>query len=190
MNRETITPANVAGQADESSENISPEQVLVQAFQSFEAELLGTLFHVLGNIEDARDAFQESFIRCWKRQDSLCEIQNIKAWVFRIAYNISFDIRKSAWRRKGRALTEPEMSALATEQQPDSQMQQTEEVNKIREVIKSLDEGERDVFLLRQNGEMTFEQISQFLDIPIGTAKTRMRRAVLKLHGLLESENQ
>lgn len=190
MNREAITPATVVGQADDSADQLSSEQVLVQSFQSFEAELLGTLFHVLGNIEDARDALQETFIRCWKRQDSLHEIQNLRAWVFRIAYNISLDIRKSAWRKKRQALGDAEMSLVAAEQRPDSQMLQTEELYKIREAIQSLDESERDVFLLRQNGEMTFEQIGQFLNIPVGTAKTQMRRAVLKLHGILGKENQ
>ena len=74
MNRETITPAVTAEQAavrgDKLShdpvpqDQVSPELVLVQAFQSFEAELLGMLYHILGNIEDARDACQEAFVRC------------------------------------------------------------------------------------------------------------------------------
>ena len=188
MNRETIMPANAAEQAADPAGNVSPEELLVQAFQSFEAELLGTLYHMLGNMEDARDAIQEAFIRCWKRQDSLHEIQNLRAWIFRIAYNISLDIRKSAWRRKKQALGEKEPDVVATELQPDAQMQQKEELGRIREAIQSLDESERDVFLLRQNGDMSFDQIAQTLDIPIGTAKTRMRRAVLKLHGILNTD--
>ncbi len=188
MNRETITPAIAAEEAAVREGDLSPEQLLVQAFQSFEAELLGTLYHVLGNIEDARDACQEAFIRCWKRQDSLHEIQNIRAWVFRIAFNISLDIRKSAWRKRRQPLAEGEAALTAEEQSPDSNMRQTEELQQIRAAIGTLEQGEKEVFLLRQNGEMSFEQIAQTLEIPVGTAKTRMRRAVMKLHGILNEE--
>ena len=192
MNRETITPDAAIKRKTEqdavSGNEISPEAVLVQAFQSFESELLGTMYHILGNIEDARDACQEAFVRCWNHKDSLREIQNVRGWVFRIAYNISLDLRRSAWRKRRQPLGEDEANLTATELQPDSKMLQTEELNRIREAIQSLDEGEKEVFLLRQNGEMSFEQVAQTLDIPLGTAKTRMRRAVMKLHGILAEE--
>ena len=190
MNRETIKPASDAEKAAGSGDAFLPEQFLVQAFQSFEAELLGMLYHVLGNMEDARDACQEAFIRCWKRQDTLHEIQNVRAWVFRIAYNISLDIRKSAWRKRRQTLGDQTENIATTENRPDSEMLKNEELIQVRETIRSLEQGEREVFLLRQNGEMSFEQIAQTLDIPIGTAKTRMRRAVMKLHDILSEGNQ
>jgi RNA polymerase sigma-70 factor (ECF subfamily) len=196
MNRETITPATAAGNDETAAGNVSdrldavsgdcvsPELVLTKTFQSFEAELLGMLYHILGNIEDARDACQEAFVRCWNRQDSLHEIQNLRAWVFRIAYNISLDIRKSAWRRHRKPLDSRE-EPHTEENQPDSKMLQMEELAQLRTAIQSLEPGEKEVFLLRQNGEMSFEQIARTLEIPVGTAKGRMRRAVLKLHGEL-----
>ena len=191
MNTETITPAIVAEPdtvpvKDITPEGVSPELMLMQAFHSFEAELLGMMYHILGNMDDARDACQEAFIRCWNRQNSLHEIQNIRAWVFRIAYNISLDIRKSAWRKRRQPLGDKEVLFLAAaEQQPDLRMQQMEEMAQLRAAIQSLDPVEKEVFLLRQNGEMSFEQVARTLDIPVGTAKTRMRRAVMKLHGSL-----
>ena len=169
---------------------ISPEVVLVQEFQSFEPELLGMMVHILGNIEDARDACQEAFVRCWNHRESLCEIQNIRGWVFRIAYNISLDLRKSAWRKRRQPLGDGEAYLTAAEQPPDSNLRHAEELRRIREAIRRLDAGERDVFLLRQNGEMSFEQVARTLDIPVGTAKSRMRRAVMKLHGLLGDSGQ
>jgi RNA polymerase sigma-70 factor (ECF subfamily) len=170
-----------------SENNTSPEVLLTKAFQSFEAELLGMLYHILGNIEDARDACQEAFVRCWNRRGSLHEIQNLRAWVFRIAYNISLDIRKSAWRKRRQPLDSRE-EPPAEENQPDSKMLQTEELAQLRTAIQTLEPGEKEVFLLRQNGEMSFEQIARTLEIPVGTAKTRMRRAVLRLQGLLGKE--
>ena len=200
MNRETITPAVATEQAAVRGDKLSPEQVsqdqvspevlLVQAFQSFEAELLGMLYHISGNIEDARDACQEAFVRCWHHLDSLHEIQNLRAWVFRIAYNISLDMHKSAWRRRRQPLGDDEGVMASAEQQPDSKMMHREELAQLRVAIQSLEPGEKEVFLLRQNGDMTFEQVAQTLEIPVGTAKTRMRRAVMRLHGILGTSDE
>ena len=188
MNIETITPAAATEQDAVPGNEVSPELLLVQTFQSFEPDLLGMLYHILGNIEDARDACQEAFIRCWNRLDSLHEIQNLRAWVFRIAYNISLDMRKTAWRKRRQPLGDSEATLTVEEQPPDSQMMQREALAQLREAIHSLEPGEKEVFLLRQNGEMSFEQVAQTLEIPVGTAKTRMRRAVMKLHGILGEE--
>ena len=45
---------------------------------------------------------------------------------------------------------------------------------------------EQEVFLLRQNGELTYEQIAEMLTVPVGTVKTRMRMALGKLREVLE----
>ncbi|MDR1382918.1 MAG: RNA polymerase sigma factor [Planctomycetaceae bacterium] len=184
MNNETISP----DKTDISDGENSSEIVLSQMFRTIEAKLLGMLYHVLGNIEDARDALQETFIRCWKHRDSLHEIQNIRAWIFRIAYNIARDVRKSAWRKRRQALPYDENEILSHKTKVDDAMIQSEELKQFRRAIRSLDNEEKEVFLLRQNGNLTFEQIAQTLNIPLGTAKTRMRRAVMKLHSILEEQ--
>src|SRR5438045_5237215 len=58
---------------------------LEEAFAQYQAELLGTLFYLVGNMEDARDALQEAFVKCWRSHEKLVEVQNLKAWIFRIA---------------------------------------------------------------------------------------------------------
>ncbi|MDR1492705.1 MAG: sigma-70 family RNA polymerase sigma factor [Planctomycetaceae bacterium] len=182
MNNETISPDKI----DISREENSSEIILPQIFRTIEADLLGMLYHVLGNIEDARDALQDTFIRCWKHRDSLYEIQNIRAWIFKIAYNIARDVKKSAWQKRRQALLDDENGILSHEPKADDAMIRSEELKQFQKAIQSLDNEEKEVFLLRQNGELTFEQIAQTLNIPLGTAKTRMRRAVMKLHGILE----
>jgi RNA polymerase sigma-70 factor (ECF subfamily) len=183
MNREMI-PAELETETSATYKNISSQELLVQVFREIESELLGTLYHILGNTDDAQDAIQEAFLRCWKRIDSLAEIQNVKAWVFRIALNISFDFKRSAWQKKRQVLSD-EDKIVAKVETPETVMAQKEELAQLRQAIAQLEENEKEVFLLRQNGGFPFEQIAQMLEIPLGTAKTRMRRAVMKLHGLL-----
>src|SRR5947209_8821006 len=84
--------------------------LLEAAFAQYQSELLGTLYYLVGNLEDARDALQEAFLKCWRHQDEVSGVQNLKAWVFRIALNTGRDIRASAWRRKRQSLPEEEAS--------------------------------------------------------------------------------
>jgi RNA polymerase sigma-70 factor (ECF subfamily) len=62
-----------------------------------------------------------------------------------------------------------------------------EELVQLRQAIAELRSEERDVFLLRQNGELTYEEIAEALAIPVGTVKTRMRLAVTKLRAAVAS---
>ena len=55
---------------------------LESLFDDARGEILGTLFYLVGNMEDARDALQETFLKCWRKRDQVGDIVNLKAWVF------------------------------------------------------------------------------------------------------------
>lgn len=158
---------------------------LEDAFALYQPELLGTLFYLVGNMEDARDALQEAFIKCWRSHEKLVEVQNLKAWIFRIALNTGRDIRETAWRRKRQALGEDESMIASREDGPDLLVEQDERLNRLRQALSDLRPEEQEVFLLRQNGEMTYEEIAVALEVPSGTVKTRMRLALAKLREVL-----
>ena len=158
---------------------------LEDAFAQYQSELLGTLFYLVGNLEDARDALQEAFIKCWRNQDKLAEIDNLKAWIFRIALNAGRDIRETAWRRKKQALPEDEAMLTCTREGPETIVEHDERLARLRAAMHQLRPEEQEVFLLRQNGEMTYEEIGEALDRPPGTVKTQMRLALKKLREVL-----
>src|SRR4029077_20870856 len=84
----------------------------VCAFNEVRAELVSTLFFVLGNQEDAQDAAQDAFLKCWRTRQTLVEVRSMRAWIFRVGLNASKDLHRSAWRRRSRPLTStPEASA-------------------------------------------------------------------------------
>jgi len=167
---------------DDGSAARSPaERKLEDVFTRFEPELLGTLQHLLGNPDDARDALQEGFVRCWKKRDAVDEIANLRAWVFRVAYNVGLDLLKSGWRRRRKAVAVEELEPAARDGEPEERALERERLVALRDAIRRLDGKEKDVFLLRQNGALTYEQIAQATGLPIGTVKTAMRRALAKL---------
>ncbi|MCH5375289.1 MAG: RNA polymerase sigma factor, partial [Planctomycetes bacterium] len=81
---------------------------LEDAFSCYQAELLGMLYHLVGDFEDARDALQETFVKCWRHREKVAELDNLKAWIFRIALNTGRDVRQTAWRRRKKSLPDDE----------------------------------------------------------------------------------
>lgn len=159
--------------------------LLEEAFQRHQGELLGTLYYLVGNLEDARDALQNAFIKCWRHQAEVGNIENLKAWIFRVALNAGRDIRETAWRRKRQGLPEDEASLASRQDSPDMIAEHDERLTRLREALHELRAEEQEVFLLRQNGELTYEQIAEMLAVPTGTVKTRMRLALARLREVL-----
>jgi len=161
-------------------------QRLETQFDEASQELFGSLVCCIGNLEDARDAYQETFLKCWRHRDQIEQVTDLRAWVFRIAINTGRDYRKTAWNRRRRPLHDHDPGSgdtfmSATTESPDASMQRQEELEQIRVAVGSLRDEDREVFLLRQNGELTYEQIASALSLPLGTVKTRMRNALTRL---------
>jgi RNA polymerase sigma factor (sigma-70 family) len=162
-------------------------RLLEAAFAQYQAELLGTLYYLVGNLEDARDALQEAFVKCWRHQAEVAAVENLKAWIFRVALNTGRDIRETAWRRKRQGLPEDE-SMLVNQERPETIVEHDERLTRLRQALAQLRPEEQEVFLLRQNGELTYDQIAQELNLPTGTVKTRMRSALAQLRTALAEE--
>ena len=181
----TAPESKAAPKAPASQPRARDAAALEDAFALYQPELLGTLFYLVGNMEDARDALQEAFIKCWRNHEKLVEVQNLKAWIFRIALNTGRDIRETAWRRKRQSMGEDESMIASQEDGPDLLVEQDERLSRLRQALSELRAEEQEVFLLRQNGEMTYEEIAEALGVPSGTVKTRMRLALSKLREVL-----
>jgi len=183
MNRSEATrPADLAGDAE-------PSDLLERAFARHQHELLGMLYYLVGNAEDARDAFQEAFLKCWRRRESVSQIENLRAWIFRIALNTGRDLRSTPWRRRRRPLPQEESALRGEESQAEEQASRREQLDLVRRALLGLRPEEQEVFLLRQNGQLTYEEIAQSINIPLGTVKTRMRLALGKLPEVLEADD-
>lgn len=158
---------------------------LVRAFNEARGELVGTLVYLLGSQDDAHDAAQETFMKCWRNLEELGQVQNLRAFIFRVAMNTATDMRRSAWRRKAKPMGEVDMYA-APQSSTAERMEHQEQVDRLRQAIRTLRPEEQEIFLLRQNGEMTYEAIAELRCVPVGTVKTQMRTALQKLRKLLE----
>jgi RNA polymerase sigma-70 factor (ECF subfamily) len=178
--------ASVTVQASAGAVAIGPPaEELVRAFNDLRDELVSTLMFLLGNADDAQDAAQDAFLKCWRAQDGLGEIQNLRAWIFRVGLNTAKDFQRSAWHRRARPLMGEATMLPDSASAPIMTLEHRESMDRLRKAIVTLRSEEKEVFLLRQNGDLTYEQIAEIRNSPVGTVKTQMRSALQKLRKVL-----
>ena len=156
----------------------------LRAFNEVRAELVSTLYFLLGNHEDAQDAAQDAFLKCWRTRSTLGDVRSFRAWIFRVGLNAAKDLQRNAWRRRAKPLASAAEGAAETS--PLEQMADKESMESLRQALLELRPEEKAVFLLRQNGDMTYEEIAELRRSPVGTVKTQMRSALMKLKRVLK----
>jgi RNA polymerase sigma-70 factor, ECF subfamily len=176
--------------ATETPPELTTGELLLRAFNDLRDELVSTLWFLLGNQEDAQDVAQEAFLRCWRTQESLTEVQNLRAWIFRVGLNAAKDLQRSAWRRRVKPLLGADVMPTGEASTATQMVEEQESLQQLRNALMHLRPEEKEVFLLRQNGELTYEQIAELHSRPVGTVKTQMRSALQKLRKVLNPEMQ
>src|ERR1019366_4428122 len=96
----SVCPRETAAVASDGSSG----DLLLRTFTAMRDELVSTLCFVLGNADDAQDIAQEVFLRCWRTKEGIPDVQNLRAWIFRVGLNAAKDLQRSAWRRKVKPL--------------------------------------------------------------------------------------
>src|SRR3984957_5424154 len=144
---------------DVSGADLSCEEFL-RVFNEVRVELVSTLCYMLGNQEDAQDAAQDAFLKCWRTRQSLEDVQNIRAWIFRVGLNTAKDLQRSAWRRRARPLLGDCAQSSLGASSPADALEEKEVLVRLQSALVELRAEEKAVFLLRQNGDLTYEEIA------------------------------
>jgi RNA polymerase sigma-70 factor (ECF subfamily) len=176
-----LAPSTAVPSEPGPTEAVSPADQLLRAFNELRDELVSTLWFILGNRDDAQDTAQEAFLKCWRAQASLKEVRDLRAWIFRVGLNAAKDLQRSAWYRKAKLLNGEEIMLMGQNKPPLREVEYQESLVQLRRAILNLRPEEQEVFLLRQNGDLTYEQIAEIRHSPVGTVKTQMRSALQKL---------
>jgi RNA polymerase sigma-70 factor (ECF subfamily) len=185
MSRLATKPTVRAERLDEA---LPPDEAFVRAFNEVRTELVSTLFFLLGNQADAQDAAQDAFLKCWRTRETLGEVRNMRAWIFRVGLNAAKDLQRSAWRRRAKPLHDNVGQDAMFELNPAQSLEDQEALEQLRQALVELRPEEKAVFLLRQNGELTYEEIAALRRCPVGTVKTQMRAAMHKLRRVLQEK--
>jgi RNA polymerase sigma-70 factor (ECF subfamily) len=166
-----------------AAEEMMPTQPDLAREQSSRQELIACRDRVFclclgfaGNAADARDLAQETFAKALAHLDD-DRPANPQAWILRIARNTCLDFLR---RRKVRGPQVPVSEWNAVDAcTPESRAGRDEEIAIVRRAIACLPALLRDVLVLREYGELSYDEIGQALRLPLGTVMSRLNRARL-----------
>lgn len=131
-------------------------------------------YRMTGSREDAQDLAQETFIRVYTHLDRFRVEERFSPWIYRITTNLCLNHLK---RRRRNVSLLPDSADVDGPALPDSALEASEERLILQQAIMGLPEHYRAVILLRHVEELSYEEIAQVTELPLGTVKTRLFRA-------------
>ena len=157
----------------------------------WERRIYSLCYGMLSNAEDARDAAQETFISAYKAIGGFRGDARVSSWLHRIAVNQCLTrMRRTKARPEGRiddADEDADLSIAApASASPLKSTERSESVQLVRQALGALPMELRQVVIMKEFEEMTFQEISDALEIPLSTAKSRMYTALKQLRLRLE----
>ena len=158
---------------------------LVSRYQN---ELLHFLIRFLGSRAAAEDVFQDAFLQVHLAAESFDTTRRFKPWLYTIAANKGRDYHRRQKRRATASLSasvggtdnETEFVDLlaSDEATPDEPISNREQAARVKKVVDELPSHYREILLLSYFQKMSYGQIADSLDIPLGTVKSRLHSAV------------
>ncbi|MFI8596931.1 RNA polymerase sigma factor [Rothia koreensis] len=149
---------------------------------TYQAPLLRLAFRMLGNRADAEDVAQESLMNAWVKLDLLETPQAFPTWLYRQAVNKCRDVLRSPRRDSTVPIDEaPEGNPVWTDTRASSDPQRAAEnsssMDALSAMLQKLPAEQRACWILREQTELSYGEISQTLAIPEATVRGRLARA-------------
>jgi len=141
------------------------------------------VYRMCGDTGLAEDATQEAFLRAWVNLPSFQPKSPLRNWLYRIALNAALDVL----RRKPEETLEDEQAWMLTDQAegPETALIEKERVTLLQQAMKALPEAARSALILREYSELSYQEIANVLEVPIGTVMSRLNYARNRLREIL-----
>jgi RNA polymerase sigma-70 factor (ECF subfamily) len=148
--------------------------------------VMNVVYRMCGDAQIAEDAAQETFIQAWFHLSSFRPQTSLRSWLYRIAVNAATDMLRKEKRILPNALEDLPLQ----DQQlgPEALFFQEERTALVQKAILSLPEARRVVLVMREYEEMSYHEIADALNIPIGTVMSRLNYARKTLRDKLEQK--
>jgi RNA polymerase sigma-70 factor, ECF subfamily len=160
----------------------------------YERKVYNFAYRLCGNYDEASDVASETFVRVYNAVQNFRGDSSFITWLFRIVTNVYLDEKKRQRARPYQSLEEIiELEETAVRRQiedpeptPDQRAELRERTDILQAAIDSLPDYQRMMIVMYHTENKSYEEISEILDLPIGTVKSRLNRARLSLREKLE----
>lgn len=143
--------------------------------------LVHSLEHAFGSREDALDVAQQAFVLAWQKLSSFRREAGFYSWLYRIARNVAISrVRRPQLSSSslehmhdagGFELTDQNQQST-----PEHALDQAEQVKLVQEALKQISEEFRQPLILKEIDGLSYEEIAEVLEIPLGTVRSRIFR--------------
>lgn len=162
------------------------ENAYIELVNRYKDKLINFIFNYLGDLESSEDVVQETMIKLYQKKHYYKEIAKFSTWLYTIAKNLANTELRKRKQRKTTLLSQfskdDKTYELPSNEPEPGQEIQTDIVNKIiRNAVDKLSEKFKIVIVLRDIQGLSYEDISEIINVPIGTVKSRINRARLQL---------
>ena len=188
---------------DEQLMALLVEEGNLNAFEDLLARYEKPLFnYIIRHISDfhtAQDLFQETFYRIFKNRASFNPDLRFSSWAYRIATNLCIDELKKKARELEVSLEDNMLNQespftsrniginkISSNSSPEEKLIKKDLEEKIKDIVKSLPEKLKSVFILSEYQELPCKEIARILEIPLGTVKSRLHNSFKQLVELIE----
>jgi len=151
---------------------------LDQAYQEYVNDLYRYLFSLSKDHFIAEDLVQEAFYRAYLHLEDY-EISNIRAWLFKVAYNAFIDFQ----RKNKRLIIQEQIEdgSSSSKETPEKRLLEKESFQLLLNDIHSLKEQERHVLLLCDLHQLTYNEAAEIVDMKLNTLKSHLHRGRRKV---------
>ena len=156
----------------------------------YEKKVLALTCRMCRNQEDGEEAAQETFLAAWQGLPGFRGDASFSTWLYRLASNAATDLLRREGRRSSRAgpsLDDDESWVELPDSGPSPQAlaEQSELKGQIETALQKLSPDHRQVLILREIHQLSYEEISAALSLDTGTVKSRISRARSRLRKIL-----
>jgi RNA polymerase sigma-70 factor (ECF subfamily) len=192
------------GGRHEGMETVTSDEQVVERALSGDAEAFGEIvrrwerrifalaYGMLGREEDARDATQETFLSAFRNLRGFRGEAKVSSWLHRIAVNQCITRQRRA-KVRGETALEDETEAVGASysapahQSPARAAESRERTEMVRRAVSALPAELRQVIVMKEFEELTFQEIAEALDLPLSTVKSRLYTALRQLQMRLKN---
>lgn len=190
-----MTDKNLSDYTDEELILEFQQNNTVEAFEilvkRYKNPLTNYVFRFLGDTESSADVVQETMVKVYRNKDSYKSIAKFSTWIYTIAGNLA---KTELQRRKRRNLfsissygEDNETFDIPDEQyQPDRMTDSGIKDEIIQKALLKVSDAYRDMVILRDIQELSYEEIAEITGITVGTVKSRINRGRAQLQKLLK----
>jgi RNA polymerase sigma-70 factor (ECF subfamily) len=146
-------------------------------YQRYERPLFGFIRRHLPAQGDAEEVFHEAFLALLREKDAQRNIRSFRAWIYQVARNICLN-RIRGRRRAERATAR--LDRPPPPEEPEGAASRQQIAAALRAAVERLPEPLGELYALRAGG-LSYEEVAQVLEIPLGTVKSRMHQMVVCL---------